>query len=135
MIAILPAIGEEFLFRGVLQKLFCRLFKSDHLAIWLTAFIFSFFHFQFFGFVPRLILGLIFGYLFYWSGTLWLPVVAHFINNAVPTIQAYIEGYDAFSSAPDSSLLQQVIWLPIPLLVSILILSYFHKKRVSQKPV
>ncbi len=61
IIAVLPAIGEELFFRGVLQKILIKLFRSGHIAIWITAFIFSAIHFQFFGFVPRFILGLIFG--------------------------------------------------------------------------
>ena len=86
MIALLPAVAEELIFRGVFQKIFYRLLRSGHLAIWFTALIFSTIHFQFFGFVPRFILGLVFGYLFYWSGTLWLPVISHFVNNAFPVI-------------------------------------------------
>jgi membrane protease YdiL (CAAX protease family) len=94
MIAVLPAIGEELIFRGVFQKILSNLFRSGHMAIWVTAFLFSAIHFQFFGFVPRFILGLVFGYLFFWSGTLWLPVISHFVNNAVPVIGAFIYGWD-----------------------------------------
>lgn len=83
MIAILPAIGEEFLFRGVFQRLFADWTKNAHLGVMLGAFIFSFFHFQFFGFLPRFLLGVYFGYLYVWSGTIWLPVAGHFINNGL----------------------------------------------------
>ena len=88
-IAMIPAISEELLFRGVLQKILGRLFRSANVGIWVTAIIFSTVHFQFFGFVPRLILGLAFGYLYFWGGTLWLPVTAHFVNNAFPVIINY----------------------------------------------
>lgn len=128
MIAVLPAIGEEFIFRGVFQKIFCRLFKSGHLAIWITAFIFSFIHLQFFGFIPRFILGLLFGYLFYWSGTLWLPVISHFVNNAVPTIYAYIQGWEAYSRGSDIALWKQIIGIPVPFIACTLILIYFRNK-------
>lgn len=86
MIAILPAIGEEFLFRGVIQNLFSQWFKSGHMAIIVTAFIFSFIHFQFFGFLPRFLLGLYFGYLLLWSGSIWIPVIAHLINNGMAVL-------------------------------------------------
>ena len=104
IIAVIPAIGEEMIFRGVFQKLFQNLFKSGHTAIWVTSFFFSAIHFQFFGFVPRFILGLVFGYLFFWSGTLWLPVISHFVNNAVPVIGTYLERWEKFNSPPEITL-------------------------------
>lgn len=90
MVAVLPAIGEELLFRGVFQNIFTRMTKSHHWAVWITAFIFSTFHFQFYGFVPRLLLGAAFGYLLVWSGSIWLPIIAHFINNAISVIGIYM---------------------------------------------
>jgi uncharacterized protein len=83
MIALLPAIGEEFIFRGVLQKLLSEWTKNNYLAIIITAFLFSFIHFQFYGFVPRFLLGIYFGYLLFWSGSIWVPVIAHFVNNGL----------------------------------------------------
>ena len=94
VLALLPAIGEEFIFRGIFQQIFHKWFRSGHLAVWVTAIIFSAVHLQFFGFLPRLILGLLFGYLFLWSGSIWLPVLAHFINNAIPVIVAFFTGWD-----------------------------------------
>ena len=128
MIAIIPALGEEMIFRGVFQKIGYSLFRSGHTAVWVTAFIFSAIHFQFYGFIPRLILGLVFGYLFMWSGTLWLPVISHFINNAVPVVGSYIEGWDKINSPGDISLAGQLIRLPLPVIVGVLILFYFWKK-------
>jgi len=61
-----------------------------HAAIWVTAFIFSAIHVQFYGFLPRILLGAAFGYMAVWSGSLWLPILAHFINNAVGVIAFYI---------------------------------------------
>jgi membrane protease YdiL (CAAX protease family) len=97
IVAIIPAFGEELLFRGVLQQLLCKIFKSSHLGIWITALIFSTIHFQFFGFIPRLILGLSFGYLFFWTRNLWVPILAHFINNVVPVVIAYYSGRKEFN--------------------------------------
>ncbi len=94
ILAFLPAIGEEFIFRGIFQQIFHKWFKSGHLAVWITAIIFSTIHLQFYGFLPRLILGLLFGYFFLWSGSIWLSVLAHFINNAIPVIVAFVTGWD-----------------------------------------
>lgn len=86
MIAALPAIGEELIFRGILLRILEKSTHSIHIAIWVSAFIFSAFHLQFYGFLPRFFLGIILGYLYVASGTLWLPILAHFINNAAATI-------------------------------------------------
>jgi membrane protease YdiL (CAAX protease family) len=91
MIAVLPAIGEEFMFRGLLQRLFKEWLGNVHVAIFLSAFLFSAMHFQFYGFFPRMILGIIFGYMFYWSGSLWVPVCAHFINNGAAVVFSFLE--------------------------------------------
>ncbi len=128
MIAVIPAIGEELIFRGVIQKILCNIFRSGHLAIWVTAFLFSALHFQFLGFIPRFILGLVFGYLFYWSRTLWLPVISHFVNNAVPVIGAYIQGAEKANAIPDVSLRKQLPALPLPIIICIVILLYFRNK-------
>jgi uncharacterized protein len=92
VIALIPAIGEELLFRGIFQRLFHEWTKKIHLAIFISAFIFSAMHFQFYGFFARLTLGMLFGYLFYWSGNLWLPIIAHFINNSLAVTLYYIQG-------------------------------------------
>lgn len=83
MIGCLTGLGEELLFRGSLQSILMRTRLGPHFAIWASAFIFSAIHFQFFGFVPRLLLGAFFGYLFWWSGSLWLSVIAHALNNSI----------------------------------------------------
>ena len=90
LIGILPAVGEELLFRGIVQQLFKKMYGNAHLAIWISAALFSALHLQFFGFLPRLVLGAMFGYMLEWSGTLWLPVIAHFINNASAVIAYYL---------------------------------------------
>lgn len=88
MIAIIPAIGEELLFRGVIQRLFTEWTKNIHAGIWISALLFSAMHLQFFGFIPRAFLGAMFGYMLVWSGNMWFPVVAHFFNNAA-AVTAY----------------------------------------------
>ncbi|MDD3740570.1 MAG: CPBP family intramembrane metalloprotease [Bacteroidales bacterium] len=90
LIALLPALGEEFLFRGVIQKHGKELFKNSHIAIFVAAFLFSAIHFQFYGFIPRLLLGMVFGYLVYFSGSIWPAVFAHFINNSMAIAVCYL---------------------------------------------
>lgn len=132
MIALLPAIAEELIFRGVFQNIFCRLFRSGHLAICFTALIFSTIHFQFFGFVPRFILGLVFGYLFYWSGKLWLPVISHFVNNAFAVIMSYIQSGEKLNAPADAPLWHQIIILPLPVTLVFVILFYFRNNKKDQ---
>ncbi|RZL17822.1 MAG: CPBP family intramembrane metalloprotease [Pedobacter sp.] len=89
VIAIMPAICEEFIFRGGLQRTIFRWLKNPHVAIWVSAIIFSAIHVQFFGFFPRLFLGAAFGYLYFWTGSIWYAVFAHFLNNAYAVIVAF----------------------------------------------
>ena len=96
IIALLPGIGEELIFRGLIQKKFTYL-MNPHVAIWLSAFLFSALHLQFYGLVPRMLLGVLFGYIFYWSGNLWLPILAHFLNNAFTLIMIYLFNHKIIS--------------------------------------
>lgn len=86
MIAVLAGIGEELLFRGVIQRIFTSWTRSHHWGVWISAILFSALHMQFYGFVPRMLLGVMFGYLLVWSGSMWLPVIAHIFFNAISVI-------------------------------------------------
>ncbi len=90
IVAVLPSLGEELLFRGTLQPLFSRWTGSKHAGVWLSAILFSAIHMQFFGFVPRLLLGVIFGYALLRSGSLWLPVLLHFWNNGTIVVVTWL---------------------------------------------
>ena len=89
LMALLPALAEELSFRGTLQQILSGQKRSYHLAIWVTAFIFSAIHMQFYGFIPRMLMGAMFGYIFVWTGSLWVPVLMHFTNNAVAVLAFY----------------------------------------------
>ena len=89
LMALAPAIFEEMLFRGGMQQLLFRGTKRMWVAILLTSIVFSAIHLSFFGFLPRLLLGVVLGLLFHWSGSLWLPILGHFVNNAVAVTQLY----------------------------------------------
>jgi membrane protease YdiL (CAAX protease family) len=91
IIAVLAALGEEFIFRGIILRLFKEWTGNTHFAVIVSAVLFSALHMQFFGFAPRIILGLVLGYLFVWSGSLWLPIIYHFINNAMAVLVAFLD--------------------------------------------
>ena len=104
LMALLPALAEEMSFRGVLQGVICNPTptlpsgegereggsRKTHIAIWVTAFIFSAIHVQFYGFVPRMLMGAMFGYVLAWTGSLWVPIVMHFVNNGVAVVSYQI---------------------------------------------
>ncbi len=92
MIAVLPALGEELMFRGVFQRIFSNWTKNHHWGIWITAFLFSAMHMQFYGFLPRMLLGAMFGYLLVWTGTMWVPILAHFVNNLMGVLGYFLMG-------------------------------------------
>jgi len=100
--AILPAFAEEFLFRGLFQRIFSDWTKNDHLAIWISAALFSAIHMQFQGFIPRLFLGGMFGYLYLFSKSLWVPIFAHFVNNAVVVLAFYLYQTDVITQNPET---------------------------------
>ncbi|WP_437919425.1 CPBP family intramembrane glutamic endopeptidase [Sphingobacterium sp. LRF_L2] len=89
IIGFLPAISEELFFRGAMQRIFHRVFKNEYLAIWVVGVIFSAIHFQFYGFFPRLILGVVFGYLVVLTRNIWIAVFAHFVNNTTVVVLAF----------------------------------------------
>jgi len=90
IMAFLPALGEEFFFRGMIQQYMIKAVKNVYIAIVITAIIFSAFHFQFMGFLPRMLLGIILGCIFVWSGNIWLSVFAHFLNNGAAVTLDYL---------------------------------------------
>jgi uncharacterized protein len=109
IVAFLASLGEELLFRGVILRLFRELFGNIHLAVILSAVLFSALHMQFYGFLPRTLLGVLFGYLFIWSGSLWVPIILHFVFNGISVVAAYFyetgaiqTDFDSFGSNQDN---------------------------------
>lgn len=106
VIGVGAAFAEEILFRGCFQRLLTTGGVNAHLAIWLVAFCFSAMHMEFFGLVPRMLLGAFFGYLLLWTGSLWTPITAHFLNNTAYVVTAWLQvraaGPDAITEEPSS---------------------------------
>ncbi|MFD2200106.1 CPBP family intramembrane glutamic endopeptidase [Shivajiella indica] len=90
VIGIFAGVGEELFFRGVVQPKMLIYTQNGHLAVWITAFIFSAIHIQFYGFFPRMLLGAIFGYLYLYSGSLFYPIIAHILNNTFTVVLLYL---------------------------------------------
>lgn len=103
VIAVLPGIGEELVFRGIVQNRLHQLSRNLHVAVWLSALLFSAIHLQFYGFVPRLLLGAFFGYLYGWSGNLAIPVFAHFMHNALTLLMIYLYQLNLSSIHPEEA--------------------------------
>lgn len=89
VIALAAAVSEELFFRGVLQNHLVKTTHRLHLSVWITALLFSALHGQFFGFIPRMLLGGILGYFYVFSGSLWVPILGHFINNGFQVVWIY----------------------------------------------
>jgi len=126
ILALVPAIGEELVFRGTLINLF-RQRISLHTSVWLSAILFSAFHLQFYGFLPRMILGALLGYLFVWSRSLWLSIAAHFVNNAVVILAAYFSISDTVDKIGTEGPVWSVI-LSLLITISLLYLVYSFSK-------
>ena len=86
VVALVPAIAEELLFRGALQRFITYCFGNVHAAILSAAIIFSAFHGQIYGFLPRMVLGMLLGYIVAYSGSLWPAVLVHFMNNSISVL-------------------------------------------------
>ena len=111
VIALIPAVGEELTFRGVLQQGLVRRMKSPHLAIILSAAIFSFIHFQFYGFLPRMFLGILLGYMFYITKSLWTSITMHFVNNGTAVVLYYLNNKGIIEIDPETFGSTQYPWL------------------------
>ncbi len=130
VVALIPAIGEELLFRGVLLKLLKDITKNAHWAVIISAILFSAFHLQFYGFLPRFTLGLVLGYLFIITGNLWVPVFIHFINNAAAVIvfNLHANGYINISME-DFGAADNPVYIIGSFLLTLWFISIIYKKE------
>ena len=115
VIGVLTGVVEELFFRGGVQGIFMRSKVGLQSSIWIAAFVFSFMHFQFFGFLPRLLMGAFFGYLLVWTNDLKVSMFAHIFNNSIVVVVAAVNGIDSLST---TSILPGSPFLPILSLAS-----------------
>ena len=131
-IAVIPAIGEELIFRGILQKKLDQQLKNPHLAIWLAALIFSAIHMQFQGFLSRMLLGGILGYMYHWTGNLWVPIFAHLVNNAVQIIGQYFFQKGMIETNIDQAILD-VNWVMTLVAFAVVGVLSFAMKKLNDR--
>ena len=136
MIAIIPAVGEELFFRGLIQRFLVKWTRKPWLGILLAAFLFSFMHFQFYGFIPRMYLGLVFGLIYFWTGSIWLPMLAHFLNNGTAVMLYFFYGQEFVEQKTDTLGATQDTWYLSIIslaLVIFLLWNIFKEKQVLQR--
>jgi hypothetical protein len=131
IIGVLTGVSEELFFRGALQSILMRMFRNKHVAIWVAAIVFSTIHMQFFGFVPRMLLGAFFGYLYWWSGSIWLSVAAHAFNNSLVVLTMWLaqRGFDsvAFDSIGTTLCASDVIMIIVSLALTYVLIWYMYR--------
>ncbi|MEC7754601.1 MULTISPECIES: CPBP family intramembrane glutamic endopeptidase [unclassified Roseivirga] len=132
-IALLPGIGEELLFRGLLQNSLQRLSKNKHLAIWLSALLFSAIHLQFYGLVPRMLLGALFGYFYVWSGNIWYPIIGHIANNGIQVILVYTAQVSGAEIILDDSETIPVVGQIVAVVFFIVLMFFFRNEYLRPK--
>ncbi len=131
VIAVIPAIGEELVFRGLVQNHLFRITKNIHVAIWIAAFIFAAIHLQFYGLFPRMMLGVLFGYLYYFSGKLSYAIIAHFFNNGIAVVAVYLHQLGKIEYDIDST--GSILWYQVLISAVVLILLLFAFERNIKK--
>jgi membrane protease YdiL (CAAX protease family) len=134
IVALVTACAEELLFRGCLQTIFTKWTKNVHVSIWITATLFSAFHLQFFGFLPRLMLGVLFGYFVAWSGSIWTSVWAHFINNGLAVVVTYLYQHKMIKINPDDQHVFNYSAYAFSLLITVLLLLLYRRIALAAAP-
>jgi membrane protease YdiL (CAAX protease family) len=129
LVGALPAIGEELFFRGILQKLFIQIFKSAWPGIIFTAFLFSAFHMQFMGFLPRMALGIILGALYWYSGSIFTSMLGHFAFNSINVLLIYFKVSDLDSKSPSNTTFSLIGVASLALVV--FLINYLRKKSTT----
>lgn len=134
VLAIVAGLGEELFFRGCIQQIMKKIFVNRHAAIWITAIIFSAVHFQFYGFIPRVLLGALLGYLFMWSGNIWIPVIIHTLHNAINVVLTYLYyGSSEYEQMENMEFGQNALVIVISFVLSVVTLFMIYRSRIISK--
>lgn len=134
VMALMPALSEEILFRAIIQKAFCRALKNPHIAIIVTSIIFSAIHFQFYGFLPRFFIGLILGYTYFYTRNLWIPIMIHFLNNSTSVILYFLWNRGLINVNPltDTSIAPEDMTVLFALLAIGVVMYELYKREQKQ---
>lgn len=137
VVAFMAALSEEIFFRGILQKVSIECFKNKHIGVWFCAIMFSAFHMQFYGFVPRMMMGAYLGYLFLWSGSLWPGIVAHFLNNGLAVLLIWLMNRGTISIDADKLGIQEneIIYVGVSVVMVAISLLLVHKIEQKRKSI
>jgi uncharacterized protein len=131
-VGLFTAIVEELMFRGCVQTIFVKWTGNVHAAVWITAILFSAFHMEFFGFLPRLLLGALFGYFAAWSGSVWPAVWGHFINNGTAVIAVYLHQHKIIKVDPNSTNIFKVQAYVFSFIIVLFLLYLYHNVAKKQ---
>ena len=136
LIGVIPAIGEEMMFRGIIQQQIGRLLKNEHVVVWVSAAIFSAIHMQFQGFFARMLLGSLLGYMFIWTKSLWVPMVLHLLNNGIQVVSIYALGIKPSEMDKMTDADKMPWWFGlISLGLAIRLGIYIQKRHLEQKEI
>lgn len=135
IVGVLTGFAEELFFRGALQNLFFSTRMKKHLAVWLVAIIFSFMHFQFYGFIPRMLLGVYFGYLLWWGGSVWIPIAVHALNNSLVVIFEQLGNSSETAEFTSDAMEQSITGSPLTIGLSFIVAAFgiyiLHRRRLQ----
>jgi membrane protease YdiL (CAAX protease family) len=135
IMAFIPAVCEEALFRGGLQNFLTRSTKTPWLSIIIISLIFSAVHFSFYGFLSRFFLGIMLGLIFHYSGKLWLSILAHFINNLIAVTAIYILTQQGKSLEEAIAETGGTPWYIVALPVVVILFFWFYRVSKKEKEV
>jgi membrane protease YdiL (CAAX protease family) len=133
VIGVIAGVGEELVFRGIIQRKLIRGLNNHHLAIWISAIVFSAIHFQFYGFLPRVVLGALFGYLYVWTGNIWIPIAAHTFNNTVAVVIYHLIHKGKIS--PDLEKMDTIpfAWVAFSSVVCLVLMFTFYNQQSNRE--
>lgn len=134
ILAVIAGLAEELFFRGCLQQIIQKIVNNKHAAIWITAVIFSAIHFQFYGFVSRVLLGALLGYLFVWSGRIWVPVIVHTVHNGINVILTHIYyGTAEYEQMENYTFEDNMVFIVPSVILSGIILFIIYRVKISDR--
>ncbi len=133
VVAFMAALSEELFFRGILQKVLIECTKNKHIGVWVAALLFSAIHMQFYGFIPRMFMGAYLGYLFLWTGSLWVSMIAHFLNNGIAVCLIWLSNRGSISIDADTIGIGHDQWMLVLISIAMVAASLYFIHTIEKK--